>query len=262
VNQKPKLLGFAIFGLVIFSVTPKFVDAQTACTRDFSTVSDFTNSATITKVKPVGFTGEYILYVIGDTFPDDNKTGVKEVLATNFVKDGTAMDSIAISGLIPDTTYTYKYKTIDSNGHITYGECVYQFHTKPNEPPPPPPPTPTPTPDVEIPGTPIPSTYTKDIVQNAGLFVGKVNRIIFNPLIILLFGAALVYFLYGLVDFLIKKRQGESSETGKSHMMWGLVGMTIMFGVYIIIRILTNTLIDVTPSAIKIDPNPNLQQSQ
>lgn len=83
-------------------------------------------------------------------------------------------------------------------------------------------------------------------------FVGKLNRLIFNPLIILLFGAALVYFLYGMLQFLMGGGKAEARELGKSHMMWGIVGMVIMFGAFAILKIITTT--------VGADPNPNLEQ--
>lgn len=82
-------------------------------------------------------------------------------------------------------------------------------------------------------------------------FVGKLDRYIFNPLIILLFSAALVYFLYGVLEFLMNSTSAEGREKGQSHMMWGLLGMFIMFGAFAILNLIGNT--------IGADPNPNLQ---
>jgi uncharacterized membrane protein YcgQ (UPF0703/DUF1980 family) len=73
-------------------------------------------------------------------------------------------------------------------------------------------------------------------------FVGKVNRYITNPLIVLMFAAALVYFLYGVVQFITNADKPDEREIGQSHMLWGVIGMFIMFAVFAIIRILENTL--------------------
>lgn len=86
-------------------------------------------------------------------------------------------------------------------------------------------------------------------------FVGKVNRYIVNPLIILMFAAALVYFLYGVFEFLMNADQADEREIGKSHMLWGIVGMFIMFAVFAILNIVQRTL-GVTPM------NPNIPQAQ
>ncbi len=82
-------------------------------------------------------------------------------------------------------------------------------------------------------------------------FVGKLDRYIFNPLIILMFAAALVYFLYGVFEFLMNSTSAEGREKGQSHMLWGLLGMVIMFGAFAILNLIGNT--------IGADPNPNLQ---
>ena len=73
-------------------------------------------------------------------------------------------------------------------------------------------------------------------------FIGKVNKLIINPLILLLFGLALIYFLYGVFEFLSNLDNEEKKTTGKSHMIWGIVGITIMMGVFTIMNIILNTL--------------------
>ena len=73
-------------------------------------------------------------------------------------------------------------------------------------------------------------------------FVGKVNSILLNPLIILMFAAALGYFLYGVFEFIANAGQAEDREKGKSHMLWGIIGMFIMFAVFAILRLIENTL--------------------
>ena len=62
-----------------------------------------------------------------------------------------------------------------------------------------------------------------------------------NPFILLLFGLAGVIFVWGLVVFVRSMDNQEARTTGKKHMVWGLVGMVIMFGVLGIIQILLNT---------------------
>ena len=73
-------------------------------------------------------------------------------------------------------------------------------------------------------------------------FVSNVGREIINPLIIFLFALALAYFLYGLVEFIANGANDEKKTTGKSHMLWGVVGLTIMMGVWFIMGVVLNTL--------------------
>jgi len=51
-----------------------------------------------------------------------------------------------------------------------------------------------------------------------------------------------VYFLYGVFEFLSNQANEEKKTTGKDHMMWGIIGITIMMGVWTILGILLNTL--------------------
>lgn len=73
-------------------------------------------------------------------------------------------------------------------------------------------------------------------------FIWNVNREIINPLIIFLFALAVVLFLYGLVEFIKNGANDEKRTIGKSHMIWGIVGLTIMIGVWAILGIILSTL--------------------
>jgi len=76
----------------------------------------------------------------------------------------------------------------------------------------------------------------------AATFVGKVNRYITNPLIILMFAVALVYFLYGVLQFILNSDKADEREIGKNHMIWGIIGMFIMFAVGAILHLIINTI--------------------
>jgi hypothetical protein len=70
----------------------------------------------------------------------------------------------------------------------------------------------------------------------------SINRVIINPLIILLFALAAVYFLFGVAKFLLAQGNEEVRKTSKSHMVWGIVGMFIMIAVFGIMNIILTTL--------------------
>ncbi len=72
-------------------------------------------------------------------------------------------------------------------------------------------------------------------------FVHDVDRLIINPLITMLFALAVVFFLYGVLEFLFNQDSEEKRTTGRKHMLWGIVGITIMFGVWAILNIVLNT---------------------
>ena len=83
---------------------------------------------------------------------------------------------------------------------------------------------------------------TKVAYASFNSFLANVNNQIINPLIIFLFALAMVYFLYGLVEFIWNGNNDEKKTTGKSHMLWGVVGLTIMMGVWAILGVILNTL--------------------
>ncbi|MCC7160387.1 hypothetical protein IT399_01515 [Candidatus Nomurabacteria bacterium] len=73
-------------------------------------------------------------------------------------------------------------------------------------------------------------------------FIFNVGDKIINPLIELLFALALVYFLYGVYQFFANADNEESKITGRDHMIWGIVGLTIMMGVFTILNMVLSTL--------------------
>ncbi len=72
-------------------------------------------------------------------------------------------------------------------------------------------------------------------------FIINVNRTIINPLILFLFALAVVYFLYGVFEFMMNQANEEKKTSGKSHMLWGIIGLTIMMGVWAILNVILNT---------------------
>jgi hypothetical protein len=74
-------------------------------------------------------------------------------------------------------------------------------------------------------------------------FAGKINAVIINPILLLLFGAGAVVFVWGLVEYLWSLNvKGEPNNEGKKHMLWGMVGMFIMAAALTIIKIISNTI--------------------
>ena len=72
-------------------------------------------------------------------------------------------------------------------------------------------------------------------------FLNRVSYYILNPLIGLLFAVALAYFIWGVFNFIRNQDSDAERETGKQHMVWGIIGMFIMVAVYGIIGIITHT---------------------
>jgi hypothetical protein len=60
---------------------------------------------------------------------------------------------------------------------------------------------------------------------------------VFSPLYQLAVGIAFVYFLYGVFRFIMDLSDPEKKNLGKSHLLWGTIGLFIMFSVGGILRI-------------------------
>ncbi len=71
--------------------------------------------------------------------------------------------------------------------------------------------------------------------------LGNVNRTIVNPLIQFAFIIAFVFFIWGVMQFIRNADNPEGRKKGQDHMIWGVVGLVIMLGVYGIINILINS---------------------
>lgn len=86
--------------------------------------------------------------------------------------------------------------------------------------------------------------FSANIAYAASLdsFIGKVNSLIINPLISFLFALAVIFFLYGVFKFFLNPESEEVKTTAKSHMLWGIVGITIMLGVFTIMNMVLDTL--------------------
>ncbi|MFA6445911.1 MAG: hypothetical protein WCW14_01520 [Candidatus Paceibacterota bacterium] len=73
-------------------------------------------------------------------------------------------------------------------------------------------------------------------------FFNNVIDIIVNPLIWLIFGIAIVVFLWGAMEFFVSAEDAEKRTTGKQHMFWGIIGMAIMMSAYGIVNLITSTI--------------------
>ena len=77
---------------------------------------------------------------------------------------------------------------------------------------------------------------------NISTLMMSINRVIINPLIMFLFALAVVYFVYGLVQYLMSPDNEEIKKNSKQHMLWGIIGLFIMVAVFGILNLITNTL--------------------
>ncbi len=64
---------------------------------------------------------------------------------------------------------------------------------------------------------------------------------IFNLLVPLIIGAAIVVFLYGTTVFIAKAGDQEGRQSGRNFMLYGIIGIAVMVSVWGLVKFVTNT---------------------
>lgn len=72
--------------------------------------------------------------------------------------------------------------------------------------------------------------------------IAKIQSEILNPIITLLFAAAVGYFLYGVLVFMQNQDSPTEQGIGKKHMVYGIIGIFLMIAVYGILNLIANTV--------------------
>jgi len=80
--------------------------------------------------------------------------------------------------------------------------------------------------------------------------LNKINQFILNPIILLAFSVALIVFFWGIFEFIRSETADKEREKGKNKIIYGLIGMFIMFSAYGLIRLVLGTFSISTPSYI------------
>lgn len=72
--------------------------------------------------------------------------------------------------------------------------------------------------------------------------VKKIDLIIINPLIALMFAGALFMFIWGLVEYIQESDKADAHKKAGQKILWGVLGFAIMVSVYGIMQIIMNSL--------------------
>lgn len=72
-------------------------------------------------------------------------------------------------------------------------------------------------------------------------FLDRINEVILFPLITLLLAIALLVFLYGAFEYVMGAGNEEARNTGRRHLLFGIIGMLVMISAYTILFIAANT---------------------
>lgn len=72
-------------------------------------------------------------------------------------------------------------------------------------------------------------------------FIGNLVAYIIQPLIGLIFALALVFFVWGMAQFVLNAQSDKGREAGKQAILYGIIGLFIMTAVFGILSVVLNT---------------------
>jgi hypothetical protein len=75
------------------------------------------------------------------------------------------------------------------------------------------------------------NTLTAVALQGLGDLITTVRGLVAD-LIPLMFGLALVYFFWGVGQFILKSGEEAKREEGKQKMLWGVIALFVMFSIF------------------------------
>ena len=74
----------------------------------------------------------------------------------------------------------------------------------------------------------------------AAKLIFNIKEYILNPIIGFMFAVAVVMFIYGIVEYIWSADNEDKVSDGKRHMIWGIIGIFVMIGVYGILNVLSS----------------------
>ena len=75
--------------------------------------------------------------------------------------------------------------------------------------------------------------------NEAAKLISNIKVYILNPIIGFMFAVAVFMFIYGIVEYIWSADNEDKVAVGKKHMIWGIIGMFVMIGVYGILNLLS-----------------------
>ena len=81
-----------------------------------------------------------------------------------------------------------------------------------------------------------------EAATDIGPLLGKIKTEILTPIATLLIAIAVLYFVWGVFEFIQGAGNDEARKKGKQHMIWGVFGLFIMISVVGILKLICSTL--------------------
>jgi len=77
--------------------------------------------------------------------------------------------------------------------------------------------------------------------MSANELILKFATVIINPLILIMFTVAFVVFIWGVAESIRRSTSPSAANTGKKHLLYGIIGMVIMVSAFTLVNILLNS---------------------
>ena len=77
--------------------------------------------------------------------------------------------------------------------------------------------------------------------MSVAVLLARINQYILNPIIILGFVIATIVFFYGIAKFIWNADSDKNREEGKRSILFGVIGLFVMFSVFGIINFILST---------------------
>ena len=72
--------------------------------------------------------------------------------------------------------------------------------------------------------------------------IENLKTVIVNPLLKLLLAAAVIYFLWGVAQFVLNRNEETKAGEGRQHMLYGVIGLAVILGVFGIVNVIVDFL--------------------
>ncbi len=74
------------------------------------------------------------------------------------------------------------------------------------------------------------------------MLLDSIRTEILVPVVALVFALALIYFFWGMVQYMMNLNNPTARQDGQRHMFWGVIGLAIMLSAFGIIQFVFNTV--------------------
>ena len=88
----------------------------------------------------------------------------------------------------------------------------------------------------------IEKAYAATLPAETTTLLNKILTNIVNPFVTLLVGIAVVYFLWGVFEFVRNAESSEERKKGGTHMLYGALGLFIMATAYGVLNLIIGTI--------------------